>query len=368
MTRGDGSVPPVQKRLICLCLLVALAAAACGGDELEDPSGKKAAADASPEPEPSPSPEPRLCPLIGLEAGAEIDIKRPAHAVKIDNHPRARPQAGMPLADVVYEELVEGGLTRFLVVFHCENSARLGPIRSARLVDPDLLVLYSPVLFGYSGAAPQVLSKVRSTGGVINLEHGANGPAYQRVGGRPAPHNLYTSSDALLSLPASQGVQGPPKTGYTFDESLLAGPPPPAPAASVDPAAPPPPPPLGSGVDLSYSPGSSVSYTYDAASKKYLRSQGGGPHNDESGARLGGTNILVFKVAVQIVGGSAHIGVTGEGEATVLRGGQAVQGKWRRPSLGDQFTLVDASGQPISLAPGNIWINLVPSDRAVTVK
>jgi DUF3048 family protein len=354
----------VQKRLICLCLLLALAAAACG-DEFLDPSRRKASPAASPEPEPPPPPI--LCPLTGLEAGT-TDITKPVHAVKIDNHPRSRPQAGMLQAEVVYEELVEGGLTRFLVVFHCNNAPRLGPIRSARLVDPDLLVLYAPVLFGYSGAAPQVLSKVRSTAGVINLEHGANGAAYQRVRGRPAPHNLYTSSDALLALPASQGVKGPPRTGYEFDQSLLAEPPLPSPLASPDPAAPPPPAPLGFGVDLSYSGGSSVSYTYDPATKKYLRSQGGSPHNDESGAQLSATNVLVFKVPVQVVGGSAHITVTGESDATVLRGGQAVQGKWRRPSLGDQFTLVDASGQPIKLAPGNIWINLVPSDRPVTVK
>jgi hypothetical protein len=292
-----------------------------------------------------------VCPLTGVDAGA-TDITRPVHAVKIDNHPRARPQAGMQLADVVYEELVEGGLTRFLIVLHCQNAPRLGPIRSARLVDPDLLVLYSPVLFGYSGAAPGVLAKVRSTDGVINLVHGANGPAYHRAGGRPAPHNLYTSSDALLARPAAQGVKGPPRTGYTFDASLLAAPP-----ASSSRGA----------VDLSYSSGSSVSYTYDAASKKYLRSQAGRPHNDESGAQLSATNVLVFKVPVQ-VGGSPHIAVIGEGEATVLRGGQAVVGRWQRPSLGDQFTLVDSSGQPIKLAPGNIWINLVPSDRAVTVK
>jgi len=307
---------------------------------------------APPAPAAAAAPPPAIvCPLTGVDAGA-TDITRPVHAVKIDNHPRARPQVGMPHADVVYEELVEGGLTRFLVVLHCQNAPRLGPIRSARLVDPDLLVMYSPVLFGYSGAAPPVLAKVRSTAGVINLVHGGNGPAYQRSGARRAPHNLYTSSDKLLARPAAQGVKGPPTTGYIFDPGLLAGPQGPS----------------GSGVDLSYSRGSSVSYSYDAASKKYLRSQGGGPHNDESGAQLSASNVLVFKVPVQLAGGSPHIGVTGEGEATVLRGGQAVQGRWRRPSLGDQFTLVDASGQPINLAPGNIWINLVPSDRAVTVK
>jgi hypothetical protein len=299
-----------------------------------------------------PPPSAIVCPLTGVEAGG-TDITRPVHAVKIDNHPRARPQIGMQQADVVYEELVEGGLTRFLVVFHCQTAPRLGPIRSARLVDPDLLVLYSPVLFGYSGAAPAVLAKVRSTAGVINLVHGANGPAYQRSGARRAPHNLYTSSEALLARPAAQGVKGPPRTGYTFDASLLAGP-----AASSS----------QSGVDLSYSSGSPVSYTYDAGSKKYLRSQGGRPHNEESSAQLSATNVLVFKVPVRLVGGSPHIAVTGEGEATILRGGQAVQGRWRRPGLGDQFTLVDASGQPINLAPGNIWINLVPADRAVTVR
>lgn len=300
----------------------------------------------------APAPAPAIvCPLTGVDA-AGADLTRPVSAVKIDNHPRARPQVGLPAADVVYEELVEGGLTRFLAVFHCQGAPRLGPIRSARLVDPDLLVLYSPVVFGYSGAAPPVLAKVRSTAGVINLVHGGNGPAYQRSGARPPPHNLYTSTDALLSRPAAQGVHGPPRTGYIFDPGLLASPP----------SGP------GSGVDMSYSPANPVSYTYDAVSQRYLRSQGGRPHNDESGAQLGATNVLVFKVPVQVAGGSPHIGVTGEGDATVLRGGKAVSGRWVRPTLGDQFTLVDGSGQPIALAPGNIWIHLVPSDRAVTVR
>ncbi len=309
--------------------------------------GVPPAASAAPE---AASPPAITCPLTGVDAGG-TDLSRPVHAVKIDNAARARPQVGMPQADVVYEELVEGGLTRFLVVFHCQHAPRIGPIRSARLVDPDLLIPYSPVLFGYSGAAPPVLAKVRSTAGVIDLVHGRNGPAYRRSGARPAPHNLYTSSDALLARPAAQGVKGPPTTGFIFDPGLLAGS-----GAS------------GSGVDLSYSRSSPVGYTYDAGSNKYLRSQGGRPHNDESGAQLSATNVLVLKVPVQIAGGTPHIGVTGEGAATVLRGGQAVQGKWRREGLTYHFSLFDSAGQPIKLAPGNIWINLVPSDRAVTLR
>lgn len=299
---------------------------------------------------PSSSPPAITCPLTGVDAGS-ADLSRPVHAVKIDNAPRARPQVGMPQADVVYEELVEGGMTRFLVMFHCQHAPRIGPIRSARLVDPDLLIPYSPVLFGYSGAAPPVLAKVRSTAGVINLVHGGNGPAYHRSRARPAPHNLYTSSAALLARPAAQGVTGPPSTGFLFDPGLLSG-------AGAS----------GSGVDLSYSRRSPVGYTYDAGSNRYLRSQGGRPHTDESGAQLSATNVLVLKVPVQIAGGTPHIGVTGEGEATVLRGGQAVRGRWQREGFTYHFSLVDSAGQPIKLAPGNIWINLVPDGRAVTLR
>ena len=363
----------MQKRLVVLLALLMLATAACGG-ELEDPAGGRSRRRAAESPPPSPSPPPPpTCPLTGTPAPAGLNLARPVHAVKIDNHPASRPQVGMLQADVIYEELVEGGLTRFLVVFHCQDAQRLGPIRSARLVDPDLLVLYSPVLFGYSGAAPPVTAKVRSTAGVIDLAHGNNGPAYARSGGRAAPHNLYTSSANLLGRPAAQGVQGNARTGYEFDEAVLNAPPPAAPPAAAPaspgaPPPPPPPPPPGAGVDLAYSGGSRVSYNYDPGTKRYLRNQGGQPHRDESGQQLSAVNVLVFKVPVQLVGGSAHITVVGESEAIVLRGGQAVQGRWRRPSLGDQYTLVDAAGQPIKLAPGNIFVNLVPVGQPVTVR
>ncbi|HEX2258779.1 MAG TPA: DUF3048 domain-containing protein [Actinomycetota bacterium] len=356
----------MRRHLVVLLLLVGMLAAACR----QEPTPVRRPR--TPPPSPSPTPEPVLCPLTGLEPPPGVDINRPAIGVKIDNHPMARPQTGLELADIVYEELVEGGITRFLAMFHCGDAADLGPTRSARAVDPDLLVQYAPALFAYSGGSPNVLAKVAGTAGVIDLKHGNNSSAYSRRRGRSAPHNLYTSTDRIRSLPLAAGVVGPPKTGLVFDRSLAA-----SPASPVTPASPPSPPagapaqpaPAGNKVSFSYSgAGSAVSYAYDAAGRRYLRSFAGQPHNSASGAQLSAVNVVVLKVQVDRRGKSPEILVNGGGEATVLRLGQAIQGSWNRPALTDQTKLVDAAGQPIKLAPGNVWINLVPNDRPVTVE
>jgi len=365
----------MRTRLLCLLVLFALLAAACD----DDPEPQATRRSPTPSESPPPPPEPIRCPLTGTEAGA-VDITRPAMGAKIDNHPRSRPQAGLETADIVYEELVEGGLTRFMGIYHCGDAADLGPVRSARAVDPDILVQYAPVLFAYSGASPNNLNKVAATAGVINLLHGANGPAYARRGGRGAPHNLYTSTENIRSRPAAQGVKGPPRTGIVFNPKLgeVASPSPsPSPSptgpATASPGAPAPvaPPPVaapGNKVSFAYSAAAVVSYTYDPATRRYLRTQGGGPHNAASGAQLSGVNVVVMKVPVSRGGSSPEIAVTGSGEAVVLRYGESIHGKWNRPGLADQTTFVDDAGQPIEFAPGNTWINLLPNDQSFTVE
>lgn len=373
----------MKLRVPILLLATALLATACNRPVPAPTLSQRPSPSASPAPSPPP-PEPVRCPLNGLPPPPGLDINRPALAVKIDNHPRARPQAGLEGADIVYEELVEGGLTRFMAIFHCGDAGDLGPTRSARAVDPDLLTQYAPVLFGYSGASPNNLRKVASTPGIIDLQHGANPAAYSRRAGRPAPNNLFTSTPKLRSLPRAAGVVGPPKTGLMFDQALAsAAPAPPAasappgapavpgPAPAAPPGAPPAPAPAappGSKVSFAYSPASSVSYQYDPAGRRYLRFQAGAPHRAASGMQLSAVNVIVIKVPVDRTRSSPEIAVAGTGEATVLRSGQAVQGRWVRPSLADQMTLVDAAGQPIKLAPGNTWINLLPNDRPLTLQ
>jgi hypothetical protein len=360
-----------MRKIVASFVLPIMMLAACGRDE--GPGGKKDEAEPA---------KPPLCPLTGTEAPQGLAVERPALAVKLDNSSAGRPQAGLESADVVYEELAEGGITRFLAVFHCADAATLGPIRSARNVDPELLVEYSPVLFGYSGAAPPVQNKVASTKGITDLRHGTHGNAYQREKTRKAPLDLFSSTEKLRTLEDAQGIKGPPRTGLVFDAGVLAPATTPSPTATstkagspTAPAASPAPAP-GNTVTFNFSaPPNAVKYTYDAGSKKYLRFHGNTPHNSAAGSQITTSNVVVLKVRVvpgtirDAAGSlSPDIAVVGEGDATVVRGGTSVTGKWKRAGLSDRTTLVDAAGKPIKLAPGNTWIHLLPADRPVTVQ
>lgn len=364
-------------RTLSVCLLIF--ATACGGS---DPKGKPAAGKSS-SPEP---PKPVFCPLTGVETSRDAPIARPALGVKIENSVASRPQVGLEQADIVYEELAEGGITRFLAVFHCTDAPSLGPIRSGRMVDPDILLEYAPVLFALSGANDLVLKKIDSTKGVANLRHGNHGSAYRRERGRKAPHDLFSSTSKLRDLDDGRGIQGPPKIGLIFDvgaTGTVASPSPKATKPSKTPASPSPSPspspstpPPGSSVKFDYSGNlNAVKYTFDAAANAYLRFHGETPHKAASGAQLKAVNVLVMKVKVtegtikDAAGNSSpEISVLGKGEVTVLRGGVAVVGQWARASLAEKTVLTDATGKPIHLLPGNTWIHLIPIDRKVTVQ
>lgn len=348
-------------RTLCLLLLVVLLSA-CGGDDTSGGGGNDTPA--------AREEEPAICPLTGVEAAGGVDVNRPALAVKIDNAPPARPQAGLDAADIVYEEISEGGLTRFLAVFHCNESGEVGPVRSARTADPDILQEFGTALFGYSGANSQVLDKISKSDFIGNLAHGSAGGAYTRASDRKAPYNLMTSTEKLRSEDGASDVEGAPKTGLKFNADVLNAPAPAATGAVASPAAP-----AGNTVTFSYSNSNVVKYTYDGASKTYLRSQGDTAHNLANGKQVSAVNVIVQKV--KIVPGTVRDAsgsptqdttVTGSGDATILRGGTAVTGKWNRASAGDNTTFTDASGATIELAPGNTFIHLVPQERPVTVQ
>src|SRR5919204_2816874 len=110
-------------------------------------------------------PEHRVRCLTGKLPAHGSAPDRPALAIKVENLPEARPQAGLDNADIVYEEPVEGGITRFIVVYQCHDAKRVGPVRSARFTDLDILPQYgTQTLFGYAGGAPQVEQRVQDSG------------------------------------------------------------------------------------------------------------------------------------------------------------------------------------------------------------
>lgn len=335
-----------------LLAILFLVIAAC---ERDDP-----APSASKKPSPSPSPIPVICPLTGVETSKDFDIERPALGVKIENSTKSRPQAGLEHADIVYEELAEGGVTRFLGMFHCDDADPLGPIRSARLVDPDILLEYTPVLFSFSGGNPIVKDKISNTRGITSLRYGNHADAYRRQRGRPAPSDLFSTTQKLRELSDASSVRGAPTSNLIFKaaDPLPQG-------ASVT-----------TTVRFDYSGViNAVKYTFDVASNSYLRSHGETAHNSVTGQQLRATNVVVLKVRVRqgtirdAAGNfSPDIAVVGEGEATVVYGGKAIVGKWRRSSLVSHTQLFDSTGNPIPLLPGKTWFHLVPQERKITLQ
>lgn len=358
----------VRVPLVLVVLVLALLSASCQrtsrGSRVQAPTGTA-------------PPPPVTCPLTGEERPPDFEVARPAVAVKIDNAARARPQAGLESADVVYEALAEGGITRFLAVYHCSDAPHVGPVRSARFVDGDILVDYAPVLFGYSGANPVVGQKIQSTKGIIALSQGRNGQAYRRVKGRRAPHDLFTSTDELRNVAEASG---PPQSGLVFALAQASGEPltpitsGPEPGTGTSPAGSSTSPP-GAAVSLAFARYNLVRYTYEAASGAYLRFHSDKPHLAENGSQLRAVNVLVIKVDIRpgqikdVAGNfSPEIGLVGEGETTILSKGLAISGRWIRHSLSERMRFVDEGGETVKLAVGNTWIHLLPGSSEVAVE
>jgi hypothetical protein len=298
------------------------------------------------------SPSGPVCPLTGLPAPGGQVPQRPALAVKIDNYPQARPQSGLAQADIVFDEPVEGLITRFAAVFQCQSPTLIGPIRSARAVDLQILdQLSRPLLVHVGGIAP-VLSLLGS-GNLIDFDLRTHGAVVQTVPGRYAPYDTYISAAAGWGLDA--GYKTPPVALFNYSDTTPSG----TPTASVH---------------IPFSGTNNALWTWNASSGRWLLSYSGVPALLSGGGQIATTNVVVQTVHISFgpwlensEGGlEVQSQMTGSGPLTVLRNGVAVTGTWHRASIHDPTTLTAADGSPIALAPGQTWVEIVPSTVAVT--
>jgi len=285
------------------------------------------------------------CPLTGVPVNAVPD--RPALAVKIENAPEARPQAALNDADVVVEEPVEGGYTRFIAVFQCGDSDRVGPVRSGRTTDPDYLRQLGPAVFGYAGGRDVVKREVPKVG-LVDVNYIVAADAYTRDESRAAPHNLYTSTGALWR--AGRSKEGAPDPLFTYAETWDGA------AKRIR------------SVHLPYSSVSDVYWHWNGGKGAWLRSHGDVPHVLEGNERVSATNVVVQVVSVtdsdfldSAGNPSPEVDLTGSGKAYVLRDGEVIRGRWERASLHDVTMFVTKDGTEIALAPGRTWVELLPS-------
>jgi hypothetical protein len=272
---------------------------------------------------------------------------RPALAIKVENHPDARPQAALNEADIVVEEPVEGGYTRFIAIFQCSASNRVGPVRSGRLTDPDYLRQFGAAVFGYAGGVQAVKREVPDAG-LVDVNYIEAAEAYTRDVSRSAPHDLYTTTAALWRA----GRQSSEAPEPVFDY-----------AAAWDGRA--------RRVGTAHVPFSAVSDVYWSWSRRegvWLRSHGATAHTLEDGSRVSAATVVIQVVdvsasAIVDAAGNASpdVELTGSGRVYVLRDGRVIVGRWQRDSLDDVTTFVAKDGSEITLSPGRTWVELVPS-------
>jgi hypothetical protein len=292
-----------------------------------------------------------VCPLTGVPQGKGEKAARPALAVKIDNIAPALPQAGLNHADVVVEELVEGGLTRLMAIFGCQSASNVGPIRSARISDADILALLHGSVLGFSGANPKDLPPIVAHSEAVLISQGNYPSTYHRDYNRPAPHNVFASTTAMI------------RAGVSKKHSLKA----PRPLfhyGTIDPAAK-----TAKSIRMSW-PAASAMWTW--AKDKWLRTQDGSSDMTTNG-RANSTNVVIMSVDIastglhDVLGAPSPLDVTtGSNPVWVLRNGKMIRGTWKRPSIKDPIKLVDRKGNQINLAPGRTWIELLPKGNKPT--
>ncbi|MGH3354469.1 MAG: DUF3048 domain-containing protein [Nocardioidaceae bacterium] len=326
-------IPCTRARLAALLLAVTTITTACSGGE-EAPAGK------------APSPEGQGRPAAHVTSkwpftGETFHGKLPKHRavmVKIENTSSSKPQRGLGSADLVVEELVEGGLTRLAAFYYSSQPSEVGPVRSLRGTDIGVVKPSKGVAVA-SGGAPVTMRRVRQAH-VVTATEGTKG--YYRVSDRPSPYNLFMN---LKQLPADK-LKGPRPQPYL---------------------------PFGSATDLGkgqpaekvtakFSAGTSTEWTWTR--KGWKQSGGYAAKGDE----FKPDNVLALRVRQVDAGYTDPAGnpvpesvFSGKGAATLLTDGKAYEGTWMKKGMGGSLKLVTAKGERLPVPPGNTWIELIPA-------
>ena len=309
-----------------------------------------------PPPRPSRPRWPPTCPLTGTPTpgGAAVPA-RPALAVKIDNYPQARPQSGLDKADVIFEEPVEGGITRFAAVFQCQDAASVGPIRSARNIDIGILGQLGTPLEVHVGGINPVLANIDASP-VVNLDLGNYGSIESHPAGRVAPYDTYSTTALMWGTHAAMTT--PPQPLFTYSPAAPVG----SPVAAVN---------------IDFSGTSNVTWKYNPAISAFQRYYNGTqPDTLADGVQNSAANVIVQYVKISYgpwlensEGGlevQADLYPNASGTAVVYRNGVAIPATWHRSTLGSPTQYVDAASKPIALQPGQTWVELVPNTITAT--
>ena len=281
-----------------------------------------------------------------IEAGS---LSRPSLSAKIDNHPSARPQVGLDEADIVFEELVEGGLTRYVAVWHSVLPAEIGPVRSVRPMDPEIVSPFGGV-FAYSGGQVRFIQMMQEAP-VYNAIHGQpdTESTFYRTSAKVAPHNVLVKAPELidqhLDLPAP--AQQFAYAASVEESTAVAG------GRAV------------TSLNPRFSGFSSPTWEWDGTQGKFLRFQtNGAADSASSGNQLAATNVIILSVGIDVVEDIPTTRLVNQGTGWIATGGSIVEINWFKASPESPIVLTTASGDEVKLGVGNTWIELIPNDSS----
>lgn len=283
---------------------------------------------------------------LDVEPGS---LARPALSGKIDNHPSARPQEGLDVADIVFEELVEGGMTRYIAVWHSNVPAEIGPVRSVRPMDPEIVSPFGGI-FAYSGGQVRFIQMMQAAP-VYNAIHGQpdTEATFYRTSAKVAPHNVLVKAPELiaehLDLPA-------PKPFFSYAPSVEE-------ATAV----------VGGqtlvSVNTRFSGFSSPTWEWESTQSKFVRFQTNGAAESASGGnQIAAENVVVLFVAIDIIEDIPTTRLVSQGKGWIASGGSIVEINWIKATPESPIVLSTLDGEDVLLAKGQTWLELLPNDTS----
>ncbi|NNN01743.1 MAG: DUF3048 domain-containing protein [Acidimicrobiaceae bacterium] len=290
-----------------------------------------------------------VAPLSGLADPSGVSLTRPALSIKIENTPEALPQWGVDQADVVYEEIVNGGITRLLAIFNSHAPSKVGPVRSVRPTDTQILWPLGGI-FAYSGGAAYAIASISTVPSLKLIDESSAGAAMFRDPTRYAPHNLYAVAPSLFAFPAKPT---PPPPLFTYRQGALT---------------------LASSVVKSFVvPFPSiypVTWTWDTTTLSWDRTLFASPDVTGTNVRESPKNVIVMWVNyVNGIGTmSSYADLQGSGPAAIFTDGREVHAQWSRgPLKSDVVQYRTASGARVALSPGQTWVELLNTGALLSV-
>lgn len=283
---------------------------------------------------------------LDIEPGS---LARPALSGKIDNHPSARPQEGLDVADIVFEELVEGGMTRYIGVWHSNVPAEIGPVRSVRPMDPEIVSPFGGI-FAYSGGQVRFIQMMQAAP-VYNAIHGQpdTEATFYRTSAKVAPHNVLVKAPELiaehLDLPA-------PKPFFSYAPSVEE-------ATAV----------VGGrtlvSVNTRFSGFSSPTWEWESTQSKFVRFQtNGAAESASSGNQIAAENVIVLFVAIDVIEDIPTTRLVSQGKGWIASGGSIIEINWIKATPEAPIVLSTLDGEGVLLVKGQTWLELLPNDTS----